>query len=184
MGKITIKSSYYIDEKPVMTTKLKQPLVRPFLLTALALSCLSLSPAQANIYKWVDEQGNVHYGQRPPSAGDSEKLKINHHAPQDRSSYTRPGQKKEDEAKTEDENTENGETEKKTEDKAEKPVESAADRKRRMAACQQAREQLARMQSIGRIRSRDKDGNTTFLSQAQKEGRMKKIRESIAQKCK
>jgi len=31
---------------------------------------------QAGTYKWTDEQGNVHYGQRPPPGSQYEKMKI------------------------------------------------------------------------------------------------------------
>jgi len=42
----------------------------------LSLSILSLSNVGAEMYKWVDEEGNTHYTQQQPPAGvESEKLK-------------------------------------------------------------------------------------------------------------
>ncbi len=132
----------------------------------------------ANIYKWVDEQGNVHYSQQKPNNTASEKMKVQNRTPQSSSSYNRPG--------TDSEKNNTGDKQPpddKKQGKDKKP-ETAAEKKRRMAACEQARKQLTTMQSIGRIRSRDKDGNTTYMSQEQKEQRMKKIRESISKTCK
>jgi len=157
------------------------------LLSVLTLSFCLLTgysaPVFSNIYKWVDEEGNVHYSQQRPAAKPSEKMKVNAHAPEDSSSYKRPTlNKKADDAAQAEQTQENG-SDKNAEDDAPK-VESAAEKKRRLAACAQARQQLATMQAKGQIRSRDKDGNTTYMSQEQKESRMKNIREAIAKQCK
>ena len=34
-------------------------------------------PVNAGVYKWTDEQGNVHYGDKPIDQDDSTELKIN-----------------------------------------------------------------------------------------------------------
>lgn len=39
----------------------------------LCLGCIGL--AQAQTYRWVDEQGRVHYGDRPPPAGKAQERK-------------------------------------------------------------------------------------------------------------
>lgn len=36
---------------------------------------LALAPAAADVYRWVDEQGQVHFGDRPPADKDSERVK-------------------------------------------------------------------------------------------------------------
>jgi len=137
----------------------------------------------AGIYKWVDAEGNVHYGQQRPADAASERMEVQQHAPQDVSTYNRPGTNKaEDPAK--DAPTDG--TEKKPEAAAEpeKKKETPAEKKRRLAACAQARKNLATMQSVGRIRSKDKEGNTTYLSQQQKEARIKQAKELISKHCK
>lgn len=153
------------------------------LLSVLSLGFCLLSgysaPAISNIYKWVDEEGKVHYSQQRPAATASEKMKINAHAPQDSSSYKRPSLNKESDDTAKADKADTKET-----DKDAPKVESAAEKKRRLAACTQARQQLATMQAKGQIRSRDKDGNTTYMSQEQKESRMKNIRDAIAKQCK
>ena len=40
------------------------------------LSLFLSTGLQAGTYKWTDEQGNVHYGQRPPPGKQYEKVKI------------------------------------------------------------------------------------------------------------
>ena len=145
----------------------------------------------AGIYKWVDEAGNVHYGQQRPNDSAAEKMEVEKHAPRDTSSYKRPSLNKdkkegEGEAEAQADGTEATDTESKAPEakKPEKKPESRAEKKRRLAACATARKNLATMQSRGRIRSKDKDGNTAYLSQKQKEEKMKKLRELVAKHCK
>lgn len=40
------------------------------------LSLLISTTAQAGMYKWTDEQGNVHYSQQPPRDKQYEKMKV------------------------------------------------------------------------------------------------------------
>jgi len=141
-----------------------------------ALSVFS-SLTSAGIYKWVDEQGNVHYSQQPPANTSAQKMKVQHHAPRDVSSYKKPTLKKPGaSADNSEKNAATTEPEKKPETRAEK--------KRRLAACEQARRNLKYMSEVGRIREKDKDGNTVYLSQKQKEAKMKQARELISKHCK
>ena len=153
-----------------------------FLNISIILISFFISPmSTASIYKWVDADGTVHYGAQRPADAPSEKIKVQRHAPQKTSTYKRPGEKT-----TEEENADTAkeDAESKTEQEPEKKIESSAEKKRRLAACSQAKKNLATMQSVGRIRSQDKDGNTAFLSQPQKEGRMKRARDLISTHCK
>lgn len=144
----------------------------------------------AGIYKWVDEQGNTHYGQQRPSNTSVKKMDVQMHAPGDDSSYKRPGQKdpEDDPDNPKDPDAPDEEAKKADEKKAEKPpekpAESAAEKKNRLAACAQARKSLATMQAAGRVRSKDKDGNINYLSDEQKNSRMKTTRDLIAKRCK
>ena len=40
--------------------------------TGLLLGGLLISPVGAEVYKWIDEQGRVHYGDKPPEQGARE----------------------------------------------------------------------------------------------------------------
>jgi len=151
------------------------------------LLMLSSQPGFSGIYKWVDEAGNVHYGQERPNDAAAEKMNVEKHAPRDTSSYKRPSLNKD---KKEGEGEANGEAGADADNKtpeakaAEKKPESKADKKRRLAACAKARKNLATMKSRGRIQSRDKDGNTSYLSQKQKESKMKQQSDLVSKHCK
>ena len=43
-------------------------------LSILVLSSIALS-VSAEIYKWVDDEGNIHYGEKPPSTNTKEEVK-------------------------------------------------------------------------------------------------------------
>lgn len=137
----------------------------------------------AGIYKWVDEQGNTHYGQQRPKGAPVQKMDVQMHAPRDASSYKQPGQKDPD---ADPENPEDPDAKNKATDaeKNKEPPESAAAKKNRLAACAQARKKLTTMQNAGRVRSRDKDGNIKYLSEEQKSAQMKTTRDLIAKRCK
>ena len=46
------------------------------MLFAIALTLLISTPAGAEIYKWVDEKGNVHYGDCPPPECASSEVSV------------------------------------------------------------------------------------------------------------
>ena len=43
-------------------------------MSILVLSSIALS-VSAEIYKWVDDEGNIHYGEKPPSVNTKEEVK-------------------------------------------------------------------------------------------------------------
>ena len=65
----------------------------------------------------------------------------------------------------------------------EKKPETPAEKKQRLEACANARKALATMESIGRIRSKDAEGNYSYLSQQQKEAQMQQARDLIKKYC-
>ncbi len=150
------------------------------ILSLFSLLLLYSTPGMSAIYKWVDEQGNVHYSSERPADNSSEKMDVQFHAPKDTSTYKRPGQK---EAATEQATDEKTPADKPAAEEEKKPM-TAAEKKRLAAACQQARQQLATMKAKAQVRVRDKDGNTSFLSQQQKESRVKQMQDAVAKKCK
>ncbi len=159
----------------------------PLIHQALLLSALAISStgSLAGIYKWVDAEGKVHYGQQRPANETAEKMTVQQYAPQDSSTYKRPGtQSSDDQTGEKLADDAKNQTQDKPPIKPEKKKESKADKKRRLAACAQARSNLSKMESIGRIRSKDKDGNVTYVSQKQKEARMKQARSLISKHCK
>lgn len=47
---------------------------RPFLISLLLTLALASPGVTAQLYKWVDDQGNVHYGDSPPGNADLKKI--------------------------------------------------------------------------------------------------------------
>jgi len=147
-----------------------------FLRQLIFISLLTLisSTSIAAIYKWTDAEGNVHYGQQRPKEAPSQRIKVPQYTPQNTSTYKRPA------LKTKDENAKkNAET-----PEEEKTTETAAEKKQRLKDCEQIRQNLSLMEARGRIRSQDKDGNTRYLSQEEKEARMAKSRKTLSKHCK
>ncbi len=156
-------------------------LITPFSKGLFFLVLISISNyCYSGIYKWVDEQGNTQYGQHRPGNIPAEQMDVQSYAPQDTSSYKRPGSK----VDGKDDDKEQAAKDKTADSEPEKKVETRAEKKQRMAACAQARKNLTTMQSIGRIRSKDKDGNASFISQKQKEAKMQQSRDLISKHCK
>jgi hypothetical protein len=54
---------------------MKQP-ITPFIIILAMLFSATSYAGNTNTYKWVDEQGNVHYSSRPPAGSNYEKLKV------------------------------------------------------------------------------------------------------------
>ena len=171
------KNTYKRNLMNISKHSLTRKKINPSLIQGVffTLTIFISSYCYAGIYKWVDDEGNIHYGQQRPASAKSEKMRIQHHAPNDSSTYKRPGAK---------EGEENKEEKASETAKDKKKPETAAEKKRRMVACAQAKKNLQTMQSVGRIRSKDKDGNASYISQEQKEAKMKQSRELINKHCK
>lgn len=128
--------------------------------------------AAAGIYKWVDEQGQVHYGERPVSQ-DAEEVNIR------TNETTKPRQ-------IAPGNEENGEAEAEQADAKEKPAKPEKPRipaaeKRRM--CSEARSDIAAISSRGRMREKDAQGNYRYLSEDQRQQRLSAARKKQKKYC-
>ena len=140
----------------------------------LILFTMLLTPllSSAAIYKWTDAQGNVHYSQEKPKSavGKLDKLRVNHHAPVDRSTYKRPGS---NDLKTK-------KTEKNTEKKTEKKKLSP---KQRAKYCASAKRNLQTLRAKAQIKQRDKKGNVRFITEKEKQARIKQAQDFVRKNC-
>ena len=153
--------------------------------TFISLLTLSSTLSFAGVYKWVDAQGNIHYGQQRPAGTQSESMDVQMHAPVSASTYQKTGSEKSDEQTGEQTDEKQDGTQPKPEiaEKTVEKKETAAEKKRRLSACAKARKSSATMSSQGRVRSKDKDGNINYLSQQQKEAKIKQYKSLIAKHC-
>ena len=143
----------------------------------LCISIMFAANCHAAIYKWVDDEGKVHYTETRPPQYEAEKMRVPTRAPENTSTYKRPTLKTNKDAKSEDGNGEQSEASQKT---AEPDIPE--DQKAQM--CQRARDTLQTLNSSGRVRQRDDEGNITYLSEEEKQARISREKDRISKYCK
>ncbi len=121
-----------------------------------------LAPAvfATGVYKWVDDNGKIHYGSQRPQDASAERLQLNVPTP-----ATRP----------EDAEEEATGVELSDDDKAQKE---------RDAYCKSERARLKTVEKTADIHEKDASGNVRKLSAADRNQRLSKIRANISQYCK
>jgi len=127
--------------------------MRILLLTAIAF---------AGLYKWVDDEGNVHYSQKRPANQQFERLKAPPAAPDN----DKPLYQSNEPTSTTDETI---------------AAETAKNKKIREEKCAQAKKSLSDYQVYRRIR--DEDGNVTVLDDKVRATQIKRAKEAIRSYC-
>lgn len=139
---------------------------------AVLLSVMGLPVADAQVYRWVDEDGKVHYSDTPPNE-DAERLPIE----------TRPTDVEAVlEARIERRHR-LGELEKDRAHEAETEEELAAYTAKRTASCRQARERVASIESARRLSGVDEDGNRIQYDDEQRARALAEARRQVADWC-
>lgn len=135
-----------------------------------------LASAQAEIYRWTDDMGRVHYGERPPGR-DAVRLEL-------------------PESRSEPANVTAGETERRERQrrmleafeyergrKAEQAAREADQRRRRQAACERLRAQWRRLSYPGPIYFSEDGGGRRYLDDAQRAAEKDRLRPFYQQAC-
>lgn len=145
-----------------------------FLATIAILISLPLT-VNAKIYKWVDEQGNVHYGSERPANTRAERMRIKE----------KPifGGEYSDDVKNKDEEKKKGE-EKKPE-KVQERLEGDAiiSKKEKTKLCKQAKSRVQSIQNSGRLRAYDEKGNSRILSDKERNKRLAGAKNNVKEYC-
>jgi hypothetical protein len=138
---------------------------------------LVTAPTAAEIYKWVDEEGNVHYSQQRPPADaqprSTETLKVN------------SGSASEADLKNLQRDIER--SNKIFEDRAQKKEEqeqAAAEQDIRKQNCDKVRLNLQKLQEAQRIYHTDEQGNRTRIGEEQRQADIKRAQEQVEEWCK
>ncbi len=139
---------------------------KSFILSVSAIFFLLSSPLSASVYKWVDENGQVHYGERPGNT-EAEKVTIR------QNETTKPRIIKSDK--------ENSDSDK--EQKAEEPAKPQYTKKQKRQYCNEAKSDLATINSRGRLREIDEKGEYTFLSEKQRQQRIATAQKKAGDFC-
>ena len=129
----------------------------------LALFCLFIQPPlYAGVYKWVDEAGQVHYGEHPGNT-DAEKVTIR----QNETTKPRPINKAEEDTADSDKKN----TDKQTEASGEW-VEVPPSKKEKRQLCNEATNDIASISGRGRMREINEKGEYIYLTEQQRQQRI------------
>ena len=129
-------------------------MVRVFsFLFLLALSSLCF----AEIHRWVDAEGKVHYSDQPPIAKPKEEKTIKTPRP---GASSQPGSKS-----LEEQDLEFRQRHAKAEEEQKKQEQEAAQEKERKENCQRAKDQLKNLQTGGRTMKLNPNGERVYLNE-------------------
>ena len=123
------------------------------------------SSAFAGLYKWVDDEGNVHYSQKRPANQQFQRLKAPPPAPAPDNSKP----------------LYNADTSTKKTDKSTAASETAKNKKIRADNCAKAKKNLNNFQIHRRMR--DKDGNVTIISDTERAAQIDNATKAISNYC-
>lgn len=127
----------------------------------------------AEIYKWVDEQGRTHYGDK--SVENSEQLNITTKKSGNSNSSSDRAERRQRLIDTIDEDNAR---KKETKDKKRK------EKKKRERNCAIAKDKLTRMERAGYLYDLDKDGNRVIISNEERKKETSGLRKNIKKYCK
>ncbi len=133
--------------------------MRILLLTAIIIFA---NPASAGLYKWVDDEGNVHYSQKRPTSQQFERLKAPAPAPENSQPLYQ----------TETKNSQDGDT---------PAAETAKNKEVRATNCANAKKTLNAYQVYRRMR--DKDGNVTVIDDKERAQQIEQAKQAINDYC-
>ena len=146
----------------------------------LSLILLSISPLldAANIYKWTDSKGNVHYGEHPP---DEKAKEVRIRGGQQEDSIDSAAPKKDTAIKDRDriiKAMENDRLARETKRQKKKDAEQKLNKQ-----CANARDLLRRYLSAGSLYRLDDKGNRTTLSKQARQNEITRLKENIKKRC-
>ena len=131
-----------------------------------------LTPAYAALYKWTDEQGNTHYGERPPNHQKAQSIA----PPPPRASSFELDSKRTQSLREGilTQAAENRENKEKSQEAAQKEQEKEE-------FCTQLRQRLTTFQTTPRIRVEGEDGKHRYVDDKQKQE--KEMQQRLAKDC-
>ena len=137
---------------------------------AVLLCALITTSGHAQVYKWVDESGQVHYGDRPDNI-QAEQVKIR------QNETTTPRAKDEEKLDyLKDKNKAKSE-------KAEELKEQKMTNKEKRKYCNEAKSDLEAIMSRGRVREIDEKGEYTYLTEEQRQKRISAAKKKQNEFC-
>lgn len=148
----------------------------------IAISCAFMaltlaSGAMANeIYKWTDENGNIHYGDRPSGAATEQRLAMSYSRTDSGSVDKRVQAREEATSAREEARAEAAAAEKEAEENA--AIAAERDRK-----CERSRTRLETYLQSRRLYRTDDNGERVYLDDEQRSEARRKAEEQVAEFC-
>jgi len=132
-----------------------------------------LIPASAQVYKWVDENGRTHYGERAPQNRKAQEVEQRLANPGPAAGKANPSNWKEKDLEFRGRRIQAEQAETK-----QKQQEAAA-----LQACSQARDALAGMKSARRMVRLDEKGERVYQDDEERQASIAQMEQRVAQNC-
>ena len=145
----------------------------PYLL--LALIFLASLSVQADVYRWVDKDGAIHFGDKPANKQSAEKVEIKTNVGTNNQSQGNRLRKQQHLLSVMDEERKINE---------QKQAKEKKDKQVVISNCKSAQTTLNYYLRSGVLFNVDESGNKTYLSDQQREEEIKKARETVKYWCK
>lgn len=149
---------------------------RKFLVLVLSAAALTTSAFAGEIYKYVDDNGNVHYVDRPTGESGEERLDISYTGTSSEAVTARVQQRRDymsalDEARSEARNQREAE------------AQARAEMEQRAAKCQEHRTRLESYLQSRRLFRENEAGEREYLDEEQTMEARRKVEEAIQENC-
>lgn len=137
---------------------------------------LAGSAMAGEIYKYVDTDGNVHYGDRPTGEATEQRMAVVSRGTSSSSVDSQIEQLRERDAAR-------AEAQKQREAEQQEANEARADAEERAAKCQEYRARLTSYGQARRLYKQDDNGERVYLDESERSDAESRLREMIAESC-
>jgi len=140
--------------------------------------CSVIGPAAAQVYKWVDERGVTHYGERPPQGQQARPVETT--PPAKPAEPDTPPVKPRASEDWQDKNIEFQRRRIQREQQTEREQKEAKQKQRR---CILAKDDLRQMESVERLYDLNEKGERVYLDDAARKAGIERARQFVARTC-
>ena len=144
-----------------------------FGLLVICLALVAVNISYAGVYKWVDEDGQVHFGDNPQGTSKSERVKIRKAPPPDPSTLERLNSRE----KFLDAKEKERANEQDTLEKAEKKKAAYKE------FCEKTRERLTMLERGGRLYAVETSGEKNYLTEEDRQAEIALAKEDLKKHC-
>ncbi|MCG8494853.1 MAG: DUF4124 domain-containing protein [Enterobacterales bacterium] len=145
-------------------------------LTTLILVCLTTSHAWSQVYKWVDENGKVHFGDQPPNKEKAETIDLPEQPVSEVPTVTDAERRERQKRLVKALEEERLEKQKAKEEKKKKEA-------KRKTYCAQLKARVKDSERIGRFYRYDENGEREYISDEQADAFRKSLKDEYQSRC-